>query len=128
MFISIVNLKFASDIEADAMQAYAEYELINKLPGILSIEVVRVTNLHSVVINKFQSQKHAEESKDIIINKMKQNPNIKIEIFEGERLFIKEKPVDYQTINNYTDYFIDDIKSLNKFINFVKIYSILFYF
>jgi MinD-like ATPase involved in chromosome partitioning or flagellar assembly len=87
----IVNLKFASEIEADAMQAYAEHELINKLPGILSIEVVRVTNLHSVVINKFQSQKHAEESKDIIINKMKQNPNIKIEIFEGERLFIKEK-------------------------------------
>ena len=91
MYIRIVNLKFASEIEADAMQAYAEHELINKLPGILSIEVIRVTNLHSVVINKFQSQKHAEESKDIIINKMKQNPNIKIEIFEGERLFIKEK-------------------------------------
>ena len=91
MYIRIVNLKFASEIEADAMQAYAEHELINKLPGILSIEVVRVTNLHSVVINKFESQKHAEESKDIIINKMKQNPNIKIDIFEGERLFIKEK-------------------------------------
>ena len=91
MYIRIVNLKFASEIEADAMQAYAEHELINKLPGILSIEVVRVTNLHSVVINKFESQKHAEVSKDIIINKMKQNPNIKIEIFEGERLFIKEK-------------------------------------
>ena len=91
MFIRIVNLKFASEIEADAMQAYAEHELINKLPGILSIEVLKVTNLHSVVINKFESQKHAEVSKDIIINKMKQNPNIKIEIFEGERLFIKEK-------------------------------------
>ena len=91
MYVRIVNLKFASEIEADAMQAYAEHELINKLPGILSIEVLRVTNLHSVVINKFESQKHAEESKDIIINKMKQNPNIKIEIFEGERLFIKEK-------------------------------------
>ena len=91
MYIRIVNLKFASEIEADAMQAYAEHELINKLPGILSIEVVRVTNLYSVVINKFQSQQHAEESKDIIINKMKQNPNIKVEIFEGERLFIKEK-------------------------------------
>ena len=91
MYIRIVNLKFASEIEADAMQAYAEHELINKLPGILSIEVVKVTNLHSVVINKFQSQKHAEESKDIIINKMKQNPNIKIEIYEGERLFVKEK-------------------------------------
>ena len=91
MYIRIVNLKFASEIEADAMQAYAEHELINKLPGILSIEVFRVTNLHSVVINKFESQKHAEESKDIIINKMKQNPNIKIEIFEGKRSFIKEK-------------------------------------
>ena len=37
MYIRIVNLKFASEIEADAMQAYAEHELINKLPGILSI-------------------------------------------------------------------------------------------
>ena len=91
MYIRIVNLKFASEIEADAMQAYAEHELINKLPGILSIEVLKVTNLHSVVINKFESQKHAEDSKDIIINKMKQNPNIKIEIYEGERLFVKEK-------------------------------------
>ena len=91
MYIRIVNLKFASEIEADAMQAYAEHELINKLPGILSVEVLRVTNLHSVVINKFESQKHAEDSKDVIINKMKQNPNIKIEIFEGERSFIKEK-------------------------------------
>ena len=91
MYIRIVNLKFASEIEADAMHAYAEHELINKLPGILSVEVLRVTNLHSVVINKFESQKHAEDSKEVIINKMKQNPNIKIEIFEGERLFIKEK-------------------------------------
>ena len=31
MFIRIVNLKFASEIEADAMHAYAEHELINKL-------------------------------------------------------------------------------------------------
>ena len=97
MYIRIVNLKFASEIEADAMQAYAEHELINKLPGILSIEVVRVTNLHSVVINKFQSQQHAEESKDIIINKMKQNPNIKVErlikvisnIFLNQELIIR---------------------------------------
>ena len=91
MYIRIVNLKFASEIEDDAMHAYAEHELINKLPGILSVEVLRVTSLHSVVINKFESQKHAQESKDVIINKMKQNPNIKIEIFEGERSFIKEK-------------------------------------
>ena len=91
MYIRIVNLKFASEIEADAMHAYAEHELINKLPGILSVEVLRVTDLHSVVINKFESQKHAEDSKEVIINKMKQNPNIKIEIFEGERSFIKEK-------------------------------------
>ena len=91
MYIRIVNVKFASEIEADAMQAYAEHELINKLPGILSVEVIRITKLHSVVINKFKNQQYAEESKEIIINKMKQNPNIKIETFEGERLFKKEK-------------------------------------
>ena len=91
MYIRIVNLKFASEIEADAMQAFAEHELINKLPGILSVEVLRVTKLHSLVINKFESKDYAEKSKEIIINKMKQNPNIKVEIFEGERSFIKEK-------------------------------------
>ncbi|MAH78828.1 MAG: hypothetical protein CMN00_02280 [Rickettsiales bacterium] len=91
MYIRIVNLKFASEIEADAMHAYAEYELIKKLPGIISIEVVRVSELHSIVINKFESKELAEKSKEIIINKMKQNPNIKVEIFEGPRSFIKEK-------------------------------------
>ena len=91
MYIRIVNLKFASEIEADAMHAYAEYELIKKLPGIISIEVVRVSELHSIVINKFESKELAEKSKEIIINKMKQNPNIKVEVFEGERSFIKEK-------------------------------------
>ena len=91
MYIRIVNLKFASEIEADAMHAFAEHELINKLPGILSVEVLRVTKLHSLVINKFESKDYAEQSKEIIINKMKQNPNIMIEIFEGERSFIKEK-------------------------------------
>ena len=91
MYIRIVNVKFASEIEADAMHAFAEHELINKLPGILSVENVRISNLHSIVINKFDSQESAEKSKDIIINKMKQNPNIKIEVYEGKRSFIKEK-------------------------------------
>ncbi|MDC3176295.1 hypothetical protein OBA28_00880 [Alphaproteobacteria bacterium] len=91
MYIRIVNVKFASEIEADAMHAFAEHELINKLPGILSVENVRISNLHSIVINKFDSQESAEKSKEIIINKMKQNPNIKIEVYEGKRSFIKEK-------------------------------------
>tara|TARA_Y100000589_G_C26823737_1_gene494979 strand:- start:254 stop:532 length:279 start_codon:yes stop_codon:yes gene_type:complete len=91
MYIRIVNVKFASEIEADAMHAFAEHELINKLPGILSVENVRISKLHSIVINKFDSQESAEKSKEIIINKMKQNPNIKIEVYEGKRSFIKEK-------------------------------------
>ena len=91
MYIRIVNVKFASEIEADAMHAFAEHELINKLPGILSVENVRISQLHSIVINKFYSQESSEKSKEIIINKMKQNPNIKIEVYEGKRSFIKEK-------------------------------------
>ena len=49
MFIRVVNIKFSSKIEADAMNALAKHELINVLPGILSIEVVRITDLHSIV-------------------------------------------------------------------------------
>ena len=49
MFVGVVNIKFSSKIEADAMNALAKHELINVLPGILSIEVVRITDLHSIV-------------------------------------------------------------------------------
>ena len=44
MFVRVVNIKFSSKIEADAMNALAKHELINVLPGILSIEVVRITD------------------------------------------------------------------------------------
>ena len=91
MYIRIVNLKFSSTIEADAMSALAKYELINVLPGIVSIEVVKITELHSIAINKFDTKESAEQSKELIINKLKSNPNVKVEVFEGQRSFIIEK-------------------------------------
>ena len=91
MFIRIVNVKFSSKIEADAMNALAKHELINILYGIISIEVVRITELHSIVINKFNSKECAEKSKELVINKLKSNSNIKVEIYEGDRSFIIEK-------------------------------------
>ena len=91
MFIRIVNIRFSSKIEADAMNALAKHELINVLQGIISIEVIRITELHSVVINKFDSKESAEKSKELVINKLKSNSNIKVEIYEGNRSFIIEK-------------------------------------
>ena len=73
------------------MNALAKHELINVLQGIISIEVIRITELHSVVINKFDSKESAEKSKKLVINKLKSNFNIKVEIFEGNRSFIIEK-------------------------------------
>ncbi len=91
MFVRIVNIKFASKIDADAMHALAKHEMINNLPGILSIEIIKITDLHSIAVNKFDSKDSAEKSKEIYINNMKSNPNIKVEIYEGERSFIVEK-------------------------------------
>ena len=91
MFVRVVNIKFSSKIEADAMRALAKHEMINNLPGILSIEVISITELHSIVINKFDNKESADKSKEIYINNMKSNPNIKVEIFEGDRSFIVEK-------------------------------------
>ena len=71
MFIRIVNLKFSSNIESDAMHALAKHELINILPGIISIEVIKISELHSIAINKFASKESADESRDVIINKLK---------------------------------------------------------
>ena len=91
MYLRVNNIKFSSKIEADAMRALAKYEMINNIPGILSIEVINVSDLHSVVILKFENQNAAEKSKEIYINKLKQNPNLKVESFEGNRDFIVEK-------------------------------------
>ena len=91
MYLRVNNIKFSSKIEADAMRALAKYEMINNIPGILSIEVINVSDLHSVVILKFENQDAAEKSKEIYINKLKQNPNLKVESFEGKRDFIVEK-------------------------------------
>ena len=91
MFVRVVNIKFSSKIEADAMHALAKHEMINNLPGVLSIEVISISELHSIAINKFDNKESADKSKEIYINKMKSNPNIKVEIFEGDRSFIVEK-------------------------------------
>jgi hypothetical protein len=91
MFVRVVNIKFSSRIEADAMHALAKHEMINNLPGVLSIELISITELHSIAINKFDNKESADKSKEIYINKMKSNPNIKVEIFEGDRSFIVEK-------------------------------------
>ncbi len=91
MFVRVVNIKFSSKIEADAMHALAKHEMINNLPGILSIEVISISELHSIAINKFDNKESADKSKEVYINNMKSNPNIKVEIFEGDRSFIVEK-------------------------------------
>ena len=91
MYIRVNNITFASKIEADAMKALAKYEMLDSIPGMLSIELIQITDVHSVVILKFDSKESAEKSKNMYINKMKQNPNIKIQSFEGPREFIQEK-------------------------------------
>ena len=59
MYIRVVNLKFSSKIDSDAMQALAKHEMINNLPGIISIETFQVSELHSIGILKFDSKESA---------------------------------------------------------------------
>ena len=91
MYIRVNNITFASKIEADAMKALAKYEMLDSVPGMISIELIQITDVHSLVIIKFDTKESAEQSKSMYIDKMKQNPNIKIQSFEGQREFIQEK-------------------------------------
>mgnify|MGYP001270471491 CR=1 FL=1 len=91
MYIRVNNITFASKIEADAMKALAKYEMLDSVPGMVSIELIQITDVHSLVIIKFDTKESAEQSKSMYIDKMKQNPNIKIQSFEGQREFIQEK-------------------------------------
>lgn len=91
MYIRVLNIKFASNIDAEAMTALAKYEMINMLPGIISMEGVKITELHSIVILKFNNKDFAEKAKELYLNKMKSNPNVKVEVFEGEQAFSVKK-------------------------------------
>ena len=67
--------------------SYAKHEMINNLPGILSIEIIKITDLHSIAVNKFDS-KDSAENQEIYINNMKSNPNIKVEIMKVRGLLL----------------------------------------
>ena len=73
------------------MRALAKYEMINKLEGLLSIEVIAVNDTNSIAILKFTNKVNADNAKPMYIEQMKQNSNIKVEIHEGQRDFIVEK-------------------------------------
>ena len=113
MYIRIVNIKFASEIEADAMHAYAEHELINKLEGILSVETVRISKLHSIVINKFDSQESAEQSKALIINKYLINIFSKINIEDQPQTL--EKPQQSFSFDTDTSFQTEQVATKNKY-------------
>lgn len=89
MFIRVNIFKFASKIDADAMNALAKYEMINTIPGIISIEVIKISDTSYVAMLKFKSAEDAKQSP--YIDSLKKNPNLKIESYEGNRAYIVEK-------------------------------------
>ena len=91
MFVRVNIIQFASAIESEAMKALARYEMINKLEGVISIEVFSITETKAIAVLKFQTQEALEKSRKVYINNFKKNNNMKIESFEGEREFIVEK-------------------------------------
>ena len=63
MYIRVNNITFSSKIEADAMKSLAKHEMINTIPGIISIESIEISETQSVVILKFDSKESAEKIK-----------------------------------------------------------------
>ena len=91
MYVRVIVLKYSSKIDADAMTALAKYEMIHKLEGIISIEVLKISDLQSVAITKWHSKELAEKGGSVYIDKVKKRSNIKVEVYAGERDFIVEK-------------------------------------
>lgn len=83
--------KFSSAMDAEALKALAKYEMINKLEGVISIEVVSLNETNAIAILKFQNKEAAENSRSVYIDQLKKNSNIKVESYEGARDFIVEK-------------------------------------
>ena len=91
MYLRINHIKFTSKIDADGMKALAKYEMIDNLKGIISIEVVSITEVEAIAILKFQNKEDEENSRSVYIDHFKKQSNIKVESFTGIRDFIVEK-------------------------------------
>ncbi len=91
MHLRINHIKFASKIDADAMKALAKYEMIENLKGIISIEVVSISEVEAIAILKFHTKEDEENSRSVYIEQFKKQSNIKVESFTGSRDFIVEK-------------------------------------
>ena len=66
MYVRVIALKYSSKIDADAMTALAKYEMIHKLEGIISIEVIKINDLQSIAITKWHSKELAVKNKVIL--------------------------------------------------------------
>ena len=54
MYIRVVNLKFSSKIDSDAMQALAKHEMINNLPDLSKLLSAKNPDL-TIYVDSFQS-------------------------------------------------------------------------
>ena len=88
MYVRVIILKYSSKIDADAMTALAKYEMIHKLEGIISIEVIKISDLQSVAITKWHSKELAEKGGSVYIDKVKQQSNIKVEVYAGKETLL----------------------------------------
>ena len=85
MYVRVIVLKNTSKIDADAMTALAKYEIIHKLEGIISIEVIKTSDFHSVTITKWHSKELAEKGGSMYIDKVKKQSNIKVGVYAREK-------------------------------------------
>tara|TARA_Y100000589_G_C27143651_1_gene625855 strand:+ start:1432 stop:1710 length:279 start_codon:yes stop_codon:yes gene_type:complete len=91
MFVRINTFKYASKMQADATRALIKYEVIKNLEGIVSIEVIDVTETHLIGIFRYESEEAAKKGYKVYVENLKKEANLKFESIEGARAFYIEK-------------------------------------
>ena len=91
MHIRINTFKHQSKIAADGTRAILKYEVLQNIQGLLSIEVVNISDTHIVGIFKYENIEMANKGAKIYVENLKKESNLKFETVEGPRAFYVEK-------------------------------------
>ena len=119
-YIKYLFIKYITDLIQEISQYEFNNNNENNMFSVLQYEFINyLDNLKSVLVLPFN-----DTIKNIIINSYIVRFNItKNNVTKTYTLYLKEKPNDYVSQTNIIDYFIDDLKNITTFIDFIKYYT-----
>ena len=71
MFLRINTFNYASKMQSDAARALIKYEIMDKLDGIVSLEVLDVSDSHFIGVFRYDNKESADKGSKVYVENLK---------------------------------------------------------